>query len=145
MGPHQNTFARVIVTNPVGHVLLVRDHFGYWNLPGGKVEPGEKPAAAAARELQEETGLTIVEIEEIHHGDYEFDGVFWTGHFYRAPCVSGQPELQEPDKATELAYRDPAEVAFHPAVSAAMTALLSSSPVLRPTVNRTSVDLDRNT
>jgi mutator protein MutT len=137
---HQNAFARVFVVNPVGQVLLVRDHFGYWNLPGGKVEPGEMPAAAAVREIREETGLTIVEIEEVHHDEYEFDGVSWTGYFYRAQCVAGQPALQEPDKATELAYRDPAEVAFHPAVSAAMTALwIRLSPDLGPTAHRPQI------
>ena len=31
---------------------------GYWNLVAGGVEVGETPAAAAARELLEETGLT---------------------------------------------------------------------------------------
>lgn len=32
-------------------------HAGFWELPGGKVEPGEEPAAALARELREELSV----------------------------------------------------------------------------------------
>ncbi len=34
-------------------------HFGKWNAPGGKMEPGETPEECVLREVREETGLII--------------------------------------------------------------------------------------
>lgn len=42
-----------------GYILLVRNRNGYWGLPKGHCESGETLAETAAREVQEETGLTI--------------------------------------------------------------------------------------
>jgi len=52
----------VIVQDAQDRVLLGRHHSGTWELPGGKVDPlPESVAAAAVRELREETGLTVPE------------------------------------------------------------------------------------
>jgi len=51
--------AEVWVTDPAySHVLLVRHRVRGWVPPGGTVEPGETPRAAAARELVEESGVS---------------------------------------------------------------------------------------
>ncbi|MFK0120800.1 NUDIX domain-containing protein [Streptomyces sp. NPDC090994] len=55
--------ADVVVLTPDGRVLLIeRDwppYEGAWALPGGHVDPGESSREAAARELDEETGLHV--------------------------------------------------------------------------------------
>jgi len=61
-----------------GRVLLVRRAFnperGKWALPAGYVDYGEDPAAAAIREVKEETGLdiAIVGLLEVHGGSGQF-------------------------------------------------------------------------
>jgi 8-oxo-dGTP pyrophosphatase MutT (NUDIX family) len=42
--------------------LLIRDSYENWGFPKGHIEPGERPAAAARREVEEETGLRGVEV-----------------------------------------------------------------------------------
>jgi 8-oxo-dGTP pyrophosphatase MutT (NUDIX family) len=42
-----------------GRVLLLKNERDEWELPGGKLELGEDPAACVAREITEETGLAI--------------------------------------------------------------------------------------
>jgi len=56
-----------------GRLLLVQrgrePNRGRWTLPGGRCEPGEPAAAAAVREVLEETGLQVVTTQLIGHVD----------------------------------------------------------------------------
>lgn len=53
--------AHVLATDEAGRVLVVRTTYlgPGWMLPGGRVERGETPHAAARRETREETGLDV--------------------------------------------------------------------------------------
>lgn len=65
----------------------------YWEFPGGKIEPGETPQAAAARECLEETGIAVVVGEECYHIEHEYEHGRVELHFFR--CVPVDP-LQKP-------------------------------------------------
>lgn len=55
-------------------ILLVRSTYqSWWGLPGGRVDRGEEPIAAAARELREETALNVAPEALTHLGDLELD------------------------------------------------------------------------
>ena len=65
---------RLIVLNKEGKVLLLRRAAGStgegrWCLPGGKVDYGDTVEQAAARELEEETGLHAVDLRFVFYQD----------------------------------------------------------------------------
>ncbi|MCT8000799.1 NUDIX domain-containing protein [Sphingomonas sanguinis] len=56
--------AAALIEDRAGHVLLVRKASSrFFMQAGGKIEPGEEPAAALARELNEEIGLIVAPSE----------------------------------------------------------------------------------
>ncbi|MDN4159858.1 NUDIX domain-containing protein [Nocardioides abyssi] len=78
----QRTAAYALVVRGAGPdaaVLLSRVsasgfHTGLWTLPGGGVDHGETPAAAAAREVREETGLEVEVGAVLHVADESIRG-----------------------------------------------------------------------
>lgn len=68
--------AAVIVRD--GRVLIVRRgpgerHAGFWEFPGGKIDPGETPQACIERELREELGIWTRAGEIFAVSEYEYD------------------------------------------------------------------------
>ena len=49
----------LVTTNPDARVLLIRTTKAGWELPGGRVEPGEDLLEAARREAVEESGCSV--------------------------------------------------------------------------------------
>lgn len=85
-----------------GKVLLVRrarsPGKGFYSLPGGRVEFGESLAAALAREVMEETGLTI-DIVGLSGFREVLPNDRVAGHYlimsFAARWVAGEPELND--------------------------------------------------
>lgn len=77
-------------------VLLIRKKRGVGegllNGPGGKLEPGETPRAAAVREVQEEVGVTPRGVEK--RGEIHFvfgEDPFMHTHVFHADGFDGEP------------------------------------------------------
>jgi len=63
-GSRRVKVAAGVIQRDDGHVLLAQRPYGkayegYWEFPGGKLEPGESAEAALVRELHEELGITV--------------------------------------------------------------------------------------
>ncbi|MGB7759057.1 MAG: (deoxy)nucleoside triphosphate pyrophosphohydrolase [Bryobacteraceae bacterium] len=80
-----------------GRVLIGRrqpaqSHPLKWEFPGGKVEPGESPAQALARELEEELGIREAAGDEIARYQYTYPGRnAITLIFFRVSGFQGEP------------------------------------------------------
>jgi 8-oxo-dGTP diphosphatase len=68
---------------------------GYWEFPGGKLEPGEPPAKALARELHEELGLEIANATPWITRVYTYPHGTVRLHFFRVHRWSGEPHGRE--------------------------------------------------
>ena len=79
--------ALVVILSQAGVLGVSRPHdpsdFG---LPGGSVEPGETPEAAAIREVHEETGLVVNTLKKLEQVSYRERSV----HCFLALAVTGE-------------------------------------------------------
>jgi len=78
---------------------------GGWELPGGKVEPGEDDLAALVRECREELGVVISPVERIG-GDWAMSGGA-TLRVWTATVAEGEPQAL--DDHSEVRWLEPGQ------------------------------------
>jgi len=98
-----------VIRDKSGRVLLIHRNTAkltQWELPGGKLESGEAPEAAAIREVQEEVGISVQITKLLGNTEFEDDGILWKYAWFNAEISGGEPQLGEPDRYDGMAYFD---------------------------------------
>lgn len=90
---------------------------GLWEFPGGKVEAGESPQGALARELKEELGLTVSEADmsAFSFAAHEYERFHLMMPVFLVRRWSGDVEARE---GQQLAWVTAAEIGSYPAPAA---------------------------
>jgi len=105
---------RLIVEDAARRVLCLRrakgTAAGSWCLPGGKIDYGDTVEAAAARELEEETGLRLTRARFLFYQDSlpYADGGMHCINFYFACEVEGDIVLNE--ESTVYTWLEPKDL-----------------------------------
>ena len=93
-----------------GKLLLVKrlraPEAGCWNLPGGKVEFGERAVDAIKREVWEELGVEIETKRSLGFVEMLVDDQHWISPIYLAGIVAGEPINLEPEKHASFVWAD---------------------------------------
>ncbi|MEY4100020.1 MAG: hypothetical protein RL300_1191 [Pseudomonadota bacterium] len=89
-----------VLIRPDGEFLLTsrpadKVYAGYWEFPGGKFEPGESVQQALQRELHEELGLDVDQIEPWRQELVDYPHALVRLHFCKVWHWSGELQMRE--------------------------------------------------
>ena len=92
--------AAAVLMDGAGRFLLAQRppgkvYAGYWEFPGGKVEPGESAADAMRRELHEELGIEAGRVCPWLTRDFEYEHASVRLRFFRIHDWRGEPRGRE--------------------------------------------------
>ncbi|WP_313307700.1 NUDIX hydrolase [Epilithonimonas hominis] len=105
-----------VVINPENKILFIH-RLGKWDLPKGKIEKGESREVAAVREVEEECGISNLQLKDFLNATYhiytERDGkkilktTYWFEMFY-AGNETPKPQIEE--GINEVGWKNEAEI-----------------------------------
>lgn len=103
-----------LIVDPQGRLLLVRSR--KWQdryaVPGGHIELGERMEEALRREVREETGLEVYDIEFLCFQEFIYDEAFWQPRhfiFFDFTCRTDSTAVRLNDEAQEYVWVPPEE------------------------------------
>ena len=86
-----------------------------WEFPGGKIEAGESPESALAREIREELATEISVGDYIDTIEYDYPAFHLSMRCYECTVISGKLELLEHENAAWLTRESLRSVKWLPA------------------------------
>lgn len=118
--------AAAVITRPDGCFLLGQRpagkvYAGYWEFPGGKIEAGEAPLPALARELHEELGIDVETAYPWLTRDYDYAHAAVRLRFFRVVKWSGTLHGRESQR---FVWQSPDAISVDPLLPA-------NAPILR--------------
>lgn len=98
------------VHDDLGRLLVLRGENGRWYLPGGRIEWGETPQEALAREIEEECGWSADILQAAGAGEHRIFGgaVFLSASYWDARLRAPLGRASE----HEMVWLSPLEAAF---------------------------------
>ena len=112
---------------------------GWWEFPGGKIEPGESHHEAMKREIREELDVDIYVGERLCSVEYDYPTFHLTMHCYLCSLASGCLTLREHKEARWLAHNELNSVQWLPADVSVVDSLQSTVYIFSPKAQRLSV------
>ena len=102
MNQQQESVNGIVFSDDRQSILLIkRRDVPVWVLPGGGIDPGESPEAAATREVEEETGYKVQISRKVGEYTPKCRLAHFT-HLYECTILSGKPTLSDESQGVQF-------------------------------------------